>query len=371
MVSGFFNLPLYLLQDDMRYFKEDDPLGAAILLGGLIIVVVTALTVNLIRHGIGATRISPGSGARKNRRPSGLAMHRIANTYGFDREQTRFLDTVFRNEDVVDPERVMQNIPTLDRHFKRAYRRIENGAEPDNEVQEQLFILFSVRNTVESSQFSSAAPPRVAANMAAVLTLDKDTYPVRVASVQGSQIQVDCPRSALGTPIRPLKGTRGVLSFFIKSSRGFAYDVQVIGIIDGPQGPLVQLIHAGQAKNLVQRRFKRREVGLPCVFHLVFVEETGSGRKKTQKMTVDPRRFTGTITDISIGGCAIRTGSTIAAGARLKIEINYGNGIVFAVLGQALRLNRSGINTVMHTKFIKIPRRAMNAINATVFEYNQ
>jgi hypothetical protein len=206
--------------------------------------------------------------------------------------------------------------------------------------------------------------------MTAVLAAGRDSYPVRVASSRGNQIQVDCPRSALGTPIKPLKGTRGVLSFFTKSSKGFAYDVQVIGIADSPRGPLVQLVHAGKAKSLVQRRFRRREVDLPCAFHLVFVEEVKAGRKKERKMTVDSRRFTGTVIDISVGGCAIRTGSTISAGSRLKIEIDYGNASIYTVLGQALRLNRSGINTVMHVKFTKIPRRAMNAINATVFEYN-
>jgi hypothetical protein len=42
------------------------------------------------------------------------------------------------------------------------------------------------------------------------------------------------------------------------------------------------------------------------------------------------------------------------------------------VLGQALRINRSGAaGTIVHIKFLKIPRRAFNAINAVVFGYHE
>jgi hypothetical protein len=55
----------------------------------------------------------------------------------------------------------------------------------------------------------------------------------------------------------------------------------------------------------------------------------------------------------------------------LKIEFDYSQSPVpLAVLGQVLRINRSGItSTIMHIKFIKIPRKSMNAINAIVYEY--
>jgi hypothetical protein len=40
-----------------------------------------------------------------------------------------------------------------------------------------------------------------------------------------------------------------------------------------------------------------------------------------------------------------------------------------AALGQVLRTNRSGISTIMHIKFLRIPRRSLNIINALVYEY--
>jgi c-di-GMP-binding flagellar brake protein YcgR len=120
---------------------------------------------------------------------------------------------------------------------------------------------------------------------------------------------------------------------------------------------------------MTQRRFRRRQVSHSCDYFLVRLEDLKN--KKPPKMVVDPRRMTGTATDISIGGCAIKTQSSIPAGSRLKIEFDYSqSALPLAVLGQVLRINRSGMaNTIMHIKFLKVPRRTMNAINSMVFEY--
>jgi hypothetical protein len=206
--------------------------------------------------------------------------------------------------------------------------------------------------------------------MAAVIAAGNETYPVRVLSSRGNNVVVEHPVNAAGTPVRLPRGTKLLLSFFTKSSDGFSFDCQAAGDADTPQGTGLQLIRAGQAKNLVQRRFRRRQITLPCVFYLIRVEITGSGSKKTKKMIVNKSGLTGNIMNISIGGCAIKTNSSVDAGKRLKITLNPPGSQSIAVLGQALRVNSSGAaNATIHVKFIKVPRRAMNAINATVFEY--
>ena len=123
---------------------------------------------------------------------------------------------------------------------------------------------------------------------------------------------------------------------------------------------------------MVQRRFKRKQVALSCEFWLVQIQEIKSGRKSEKKMVVSPQKYRGTIMDISIGGCALKTGSTIQAGSRLKIAFENIDGQRIAALGQVIRTNRSGgTGIILHTKFLKIPQRGQNAINAMVFEYDQ
>jgi hypothetical protein len=130
-----------------------------------------------------------------------------------------------------------------------------------------------------------------------------------------------------------------------------------------------QTARAGQSKGQVQRRFKRKGTVISCNLYTVRIEETG--HKKERKMVVESRSVPGSIQDISVGGCAIKSNTSIPAGTRLKITFEH-SGMPLAVLGQVLRLNQgTGTGTVMHVKFIKVPKKAMNSINAIVFDYRE
>jgi hypothetical protein len=280
------------------------------------------------------------------------------------------LEFVLRNDSVTDPVRSINSPNLLDRHFKRAYRIIERSADTEEEAQERFSLLFSTRNVLESASSSGGgvtSTRQVAEKTAAVITIGQDSYPVKVISAKGDNLVVENPQNALGTPLRLPRGGKVTLSFFTKSSKGFSFESRVLGTVDSPDGPVLQVVHSSQIKRLSQRRYRRRQAVIAAVFHFVYVEETG--RRKEKKMVVDKRRLTGNILDISIGGCSIKTNVSVPSGTRLKIEFIYSNNVHVAVLGQVLRTNRTGISTIMHIKFLRVPRRSMNAINALVFEY--
>jgi hypothetical protein len=365
----------FRLQADIKYFKEDDPVSAMIFLIGIGVIVLVALVFHLVRHGIGAAGGGKGraAGGVTPRRFNAFTLHRIASAYGLDKDQTHLLEFVFRNSAVGDPERVMQNPAVLDRHFKQAYKAIEKNANTEEEAQQQMVRLFSLRNVIESAPVNDTGPStgQIAENTAAVLSTGKESYPVRVVSSKGDGIVVEAPRNALGTPVRIASGLKVNLSFFTKSSKGFAYDCRVLGTVDTAHGPGLQLSYSGKAKTLAQRRYRRRQISAACAFYLVYVDTAKEGHKKVSKLVVDSRRFTGTILDISTGGCSIKTSAPVQVGARLKIEADYSDDSTITVLGQVLRTNRSGaVGTIIHIKFLKVPRRAFNNISALVFGYD-
>jgi hypothetical protein len=372
MFMVFWGLQLNLLQDNIRYFKEDDPVAGLIVLVGIIVVVVGGFIANLIKHGITAT--NPGGGIKSAPRQfSGFALRRVANSYGLNREQTKLLEQILRKEGVSDPKRILMDFNLLDKHFKRAYRTIERTSSSEAEIQQRLSLLFSLRNTIENAQGTEnpiTATNQILANSDAVLIIGRDSYPVRVISSQGENMNVECPQTALGSPIRISKGVKVTLVFFTKSAKRFSFDTRVVGRTETSRGATLQIAHSSRAKNMAQRKSRRKQASMNCVFYLVFIEESGRGRKKKQKMILDKRKLTGSILDISIGGCAIKTYNSIVVGSRLKIEFDYFDEQKLAVLGQVLRTNSSGAaGTIMHIKFLKVPRRAWNTINAAVFDY--
>jgi c-di-GMP-binding flagellar brake protein YcgR len=97
---------------------------------------------------------------------------------------------------------------------------------------------------------------------------------------------------------------------------------------------------------------------------LIYVE--GSGKK--QRLIVDKRRISGKIADISVGGCSVRTTVPIKVGVKFKVDFKLGDSKM-AALGQVLRTNRKGANTIIHIKFLRVTQKSMNQINAFVYEY--
>ena len=175
---------------------------------------------------------------------------------------------------------------------------------------------------------------------------------------------VEAPKTVLGSQVNIQRGTKLNVLFFNKSNKGFAFETKVVGYTSKDGRSTMQLAHYNRLRFLSQRRYRRRQTAIPGVLFLVLVE--GSGKK--QRLIVDKRQFKGTLADISVGGCSIKMSSPVQVGARFKIECIVGDSDV-AALGQVLRTNRTGMNTTIHIKFLKLSQKSMNAINSYVYEY--
>ena len=355
-----FNMPTVSSRDALIFVIF---LGAVI----LALVILTALK-NKAHVGLLSENHRPEF---QNRRGfSVFVLHRIANSQGLDRQQTKMLEFVLRSDGVVDPERSINSPNLIDRHFKRAFRIIERTSISEDEMNDRLAVLFSTRNLIENNMGTNTATStrQIPENAAAVLAIDDKSYPVRVISSRGDSLVVDNPMSSTGEPLKLPRGRKVNLSFFTKSSKGFSVESRVLGFLDTPGGgSVMQLVHSGQIKKLSNRRFRRRQTVISTSFHLVHVEQ--SGRKKERKMIVEKRKFSGNIMDLSIGGCSIKTVAPVSSGQRLKIEFTREDNSIVVALGEVLRTNRTGSSTIMHVKFLKVPRKSLNSINAMVYEY--
>jgi c-di-GMP-binding flagellar brake protein YcgR len=362
---------LFLLQGDVKYFKDDDPTAGIILLIGIGTAIVVGIVVGLIRYGLSKAGVN-FSRYSSPKRFSPFALSRAASQYRLSGEQTRLLSSIFRNNDVYDPQRVLQHPPTLDRHFKQTYRAMKRGVggKNDAETQQRLAQLFSTRIAIESSPFGVFANgiPKITERSAAVLKVGGKNYNVTVLNSHDKQVTIDCPVNALGTPVPIAKGSRVALSCFVDATQGFASAAEVLQMVRNAKGtPVLDLVLKGKPETLVKRKSRRRQITIPCEVQLIHSSKSGG---KTIN-TVDARKYSGDIQDISTGGCSIRTRGILKPGSQIKISYEHRDGNV-AVLGQILRINRgASINAIIHVKFTKVPLKAMNVINATVFEYNE
>jgi hypothetical protein len=121
-------------------------------------------------------------------------------------------------------------------------------------------------------------------------------------------------------------------------------------------------------KNKIPRRYRRKKTNIPVSFYLVVVIESRQGSKKVKKLSLDNKKLSGMLLDLSAGGCSISTRDPVKAGGRIKIEFKIGKASL-AALAMILRINKGPSGNILHARFIKTPVKTLNAINAFIFGY--
>jgi len=67
----------------------------------------------------------------------------------------------------------------------------------------------------------------------------------------------------------------------------------------------------------------------------------------------------------------MKVGIQVVPKQRLKLEFIDHDDSIVATLGEVVRISRGGTGTVIHIKFLKVPRRSLNSINAMVYDYDE
>lgn len=354
------------------YFKESDPRTATIFLAILGVLIAILVINNIARNGIGGGSLGSAPRSRFSR----WALRKAAAGYGLEATQTALLERVFRKAQVLEPETTLANQELLDRHFKRAYKDIEESAETEAIADEEKALLFSIRSAVDQAHSSSArvvSTRKLPAGLTAMLTGPKgETYPTKIISAKGDRLLVEAPKNAIGTSIKIPRGTKLTFSFYTKSSQGYRFESKALSSEVTPQGPALELSHSDRVSPLPNRRYRRKEARISCYFSLVQILQRMKGRKVVKETIVDERRALGTIMDISAGGCAIKSSAAFRTGEYVKIEFDDHAGKTLAAFGRIVRTNRTGsVGGVMHIQFLKTTRKAINTINAIVYGYEQ
>jgi c-di-GMP-binding flagellar brake protein YcgR len=360
-----YPLQIYQMSD---FWKDKGNSGreAIIFVIGVAVAVSILIIINVIKNKYNIPALTgadpQSSSSAPSRRFSGFVLRRLAKNMGLNRKQRKMLDFVLRTDNVTDPQLALNTPSMLDQHFKRAYRAIETTAMSDNNLQERLSMLFTVRNYIEANIGGAniSSTRQLPNNISAMIDSGGEQYPVRVLSAKGECMMVENPKKAHGSVIRLAKGSKVTLSFFGETNSGFSVESRILDVNETKEGPVLKLVHSSQIKRLSHRRFRRRQAVIASNLYAVYVEG--------KRMVVDKKRFSGNILDISTGGCSITTNTPVNSGTRLKIEGSLGK-MSIAALGQVLRINRSRTAAVMHIKFLKLPRKSMNMINAYVYEY--
>jgi len=366
------NFPLPLLQT--RYWKESDPrstlIGLAVI-GGIVLVLLVANLISSRRKGSSGTggRAAAGGSSRFSRGD----FRRAARNLGIVEEHAAFLERYARVLDIADSASLFRTKERLDGFFRDVYRRIDKHEESEQVAENEKATLFAIREylTVRSTH---GAPVRSSRQMAAKTTLsfilsDQSSHPSVLRSNEPGGLAVEPILDSLGQPKRVRRGTRMTVYFYPKPRQGYSFRTKVTGyeILGGRLAMILK--HSDAVTALPARRHQRRELRAPCLFRRVAVELAGSGKHAARNVRVERMAWPGTVVDVSAGGLSLQSANPLDAGGYVKIEFDPGNGQL-AVFGSVVRMNRVRGGGVMHVRFVKISRKAVNELLSFVYGYS-
>jgi hypothetical protein len=206
--------------------------------------------------------------------------------------------------------------------------------------------------------------------LAAVITGAKgETYPTRTLAIRNDRILVEAPKSALGDLVKFSRSVPITLSFYAKSSEGYKFQTSVLGTETTQQGPALVLAHSNSVSSLPTRRHRgrRRESlllfpGSGCPTEQGPFGSEGDDRGQPPRHG-DDRRHIG-------GGCAVKSAAALKR-EFLKIEFEDFQGSPCGLRTHRQNKQDGCVGGIMHIQFLKTTKKAINAINAIVYGYEQ
>ncbi len=264
----------------------------------------------------------------------------------------------------------------LEELFRKYYFLIkENGAS-----QQDINTLFELTFTVEKISASTknllSTKQLPIESVVFYLTHESEQFPLYVKINNNDFVALEVPKFLVERPnIKPPLLER--LRFITKAQNGMTYHFtsRAMRYQNNPDGKIYLIIaHSEDLINQAHRNSKRESIDTDCLFSPARIARKEEIDKKALKKNEDQyviaqKEYKGKLTNISSGGCCIKTNLPIKEKQYLSIRIPSLD-IDQHIIGIIRRTRQLLDNTYnLHIQFLKIDLASKNRINAYAFKY--
>ena len=281
-----------------------------------------------------------------------------------------------RDQQIPNINYFIKEAEALSEHFRDYYFHLkEHGAS-----QEDLDIFFTLNFNIEKI---SAATKNLLSTKQLIpeaivfyLTHESEQFPFYVKSNTQDFLALEIPKFMYDNPnLRPPLLER--LRFITKAQNGMTYHFtsRAMRYQTNPDGKInIIIAHSEDLLNQAHRNSKRESIDADCEFSpakLAPVDEKAKkSNKNKEQFIVSPKEYRGKVTNISSGGCCIKTNLPIKEKQYLSIRIEslgIQNKNEIGIIRRTRQLLDNTYN--LHIQFLQISVESKNKINAYAFKY--
>ena len=261
-------------------------------------------------------------------------------------------------------------------HCKQYYYKIKN----QNISAEDLNLFFELNFTLE--KISAATKNLLSTKQLPIesvvfyLTHQSEQFPFYVKANTNDFVALEIPKFMYDNPnLKPPVLER--LRFITKAQNGMTYHFtsRAMRYQTNPDGKIYLIVkHSEDLVNQAHRNSKREFLDTECLFspaHLVHTVENEKKAKhnKEEDFVVRPKEYEGRITNISSGGCCIKTTLPIKEKQYLSLRVPSLelHEHIIGIIRKTRKLIDNSYN--LHIQFLKISLESKNRINTIAFKY--
>lgn len=302
------------------------------------------------------------------------ALKNAAAKLGLLKEETAFLINYCRLCDIKELPLIAETEQCINIQLKTIYNRICSEETEHNraEIEDKKLLLFKITHKIENGKRNLTLVTNSIA-FPAGLTLNYtdeqgNSYPIELIKNTPVEMILSIAQKRDGTRIAPPPLSKIPLAIQLKNGIGYFFEARIIRYQQRTEFDEMVVAHTKNIRPMLQRRFKRIDTEIRCIFHAVkAVEQNG-----TKQYLVQQKAYPAIINDLSAGGCKMRTMLLVHEGTYIQIEIPGDTGID-SITGIVIKLKKDADmkSSALHIRFVRMNKKTRNNVFALVYNYRQ
>lgn len=348
--------------------------SATVLYAALII--VTIILIFVIKYILSRFNLflKKSAAVRPQKKLDVQALKNAAAKLGLLKEETAFLINYCRLCNIKELPLIAETEQCINGQFKTLYKHICSEETEDNQAQteDKKLLLFRIIHKIENGKRSLTLVTNSIA-FPAGLTLNYtdengNSYPMKLIQNTPAEMILSIAQKRDGTRIAPAPLSKIPLSVQLKNGIGYFFEGRIVRYQQRKEFDEMVVAHTKNIRPMLQRKFKRIETNLRCMFHAVKVIE----RDGNKQYLPQEKGYPAVINDLSAGGCKIRTMLPIHEGFYIQIEIPSDTGID-SMTGIVIKSKKDADmkSSALHIRFVRMNKKTRNNIFALVYNYRQ
>lgn len=334
------------------------------------LIVVVVLITLFVLYGMRA-----GSSSAKTI-SSGFSLRKQARLHGLTPDHYRILKHAIKDLKIQTPSVLFTNGRFLNTTLRQLIDQIDNSSYSDATKETLKSELYDIKARITHENPALKTPVSTKSMlMNQEVTLYSKTFPPFRTELIGKTAEViafELPRDSQGEWIQYKIGSPIKVRYIRDEDKVFSF-VSTVKDIREIEGSIQLLLpHSAEVKRVQLRKSPRKEFHRTTFFYKVDVMTEGKGRKEVRKAVVNKtRRFSGTLEDISAGGCSLFTRTPLQVGNLIMLTFDISKGMPINVFGKVRNVRRDKSGTLMHLMFTRVSTKHLNEIRSFIYGFSE